>query len=213
MKKLLLLAAASLLLVVPAGANFTVKDSTGATVTFSSTAVSGVNAPNVGGFDLGSNPVTTVVGASHNANSSVGGLLTIPVARTNGGSGRITDMLWVSYGGHTLMLQIRLWDKNPTGATGFVCTDGSAYASGTATDATNPDINMIAAPLTFTPKGPEGTITGDAKTYGYLTGLSIPFKNKDGTTTRNVYACIVTVSADTADASKRVSLSLSATQN
>lgn len=158
------------------------------------------------GFDSGSAPVQTATpnGSSHAAGSSVGGLFSIPVARVNGGGGIITSLSWISTGGATTQLLVRLWDKNPTGTT---CTDQTAFVE-SATD----DQHLLAAPFTMTPAAPAVT-TGDTNTYAATTGLTLSYKNQDSSATKNVYACVLTVATDTADESKAVYINLTGPQD
>lgn len=172
--------------------------------------VPGVNAyvtnnPNVGGFDSGPIQASeTPANSSHAAGTSVGGLFTLGVARTNGGSGIITNYAFKSSGGSTGSYVIRIWDKNPSNTT---CTDNSAF-SGSATD----DANLIVPPFTITPAAPAST-TGDSNTYAAVTQVSWDYKNADGTASQNVYACAVTVATDTADENKAVYMTVSGPQN
>lgn len=161
---------------------------------------------NVGGYDSGSAPNQTATpnSSSHAAGSSVGGLFSIPIARTNGGSGIITTLYWVSTGGATTQLQVRLWDKNPSGTT---CTDQVAFVEN-ATD----DVHLLAPPFTMTPAAPTGT-TGDTNTYAVVQGLTFTFKNQDTTPGKNVYACVQTLATDTADESHAVYINLTGVQD
>ena len=161
---------------------------------------------NVGGYDSGSFPIQTATpnSSSHAAGSSVGGLFSIPVARTNGGGGIITTFYWTSTGGATTQLLVRLWDKNPTNTT---CTDQTAFVE-SATD----DEHLLTVPFTMTPVAPANT-TGDSNTYASVTGLTLSFKNQDGTAGKNVYACVVTTATDTADESKAVYINATGPQD
>jgi hypothetical protein len=174
-------------------------------------SASGVAVPVTGSiaistYDSGAIRVSATPGSSsHAAGVSVGGLLSVPIARINGGSGIITSaMLWTSWGS-TQTYVLRVWQKNPTNST---CTDGTAFVS-SATD----DANLIGpGPVSVLLAAPANT-TGDAKTYAYLAPLSWDYKNSDGTTTQNVYACLVTNGADTPGASATLSLTMSGPQN
>ena len=161
---------------------------------------------NIGGFDSGSAPNQTATpnSSSHAAGSSVGGLFSVPVARTNGGGGIITTLYWVSTGGATTQLQVRLWDKNPTNTT---CTDQTAFVE-SVTD----DVHLLAPPFTMTPAAPTGT-TGDSNTYAVVQSLTLSFKNQDLTPSKNVYACVQTLATDTADESKAVYINLTGIQD
>ncbi len=159
-----------------------------------------------GSYDSGSSPVQTATpnNSSHAAGSSVGGLFSIPIARINGGSGIITSFYWASSGGAVTQLLVRLWDVKPASTT---CTDQVAYA-GNATD----DTHLIAQPFTVTPAAPAVT-TGDAKTYAGLGGLTLSYKNQDTSPTKNVYACVTTVTTDTADQNNPVYINLTGIQD
>lgn len=157
------------------------------------------------GFDSG--PITasaTPNSSSHAAGSSIGGLLPVPIARINGGSGILTGVNWMSAGGSTGTLVVRIWAKNPVNTT---CTDQTAYA-GSAVD----DAFLVTPPFSITPSAPAVT-TGDAKTYAAQTGLSLDYKNLDTSAGQNLYVCAVTVSTDTADESAKVTVTLSGPQN
>ena len=149
---------------------------------------------NVGGFDSGTSPTQTATPAnsSHTAGQSVGGLYSIPTARTAGGGGQLEQFMLISVGGDTPTLQVRLWDRKPTNSS-FACTDNAAYAAGSgSTGGTVPadQAHLLTPPFTVTLAAP-GTTTGDAYTYGsYSFVPPLSFKNQDGTTTQNVYACL-----------------------
>ena len=139
----------------------------------------------------------------HAAGSSVGGLFSIPVARTPGGGAIVTQFMWISSGGATTQLLVRLWDVKPSGST--TCTDQTAFVSN-ATD----DTHLITIPFTVTPAAPANT-TGDAKTYavnGFTPPISI--RNQDASQTQYVYACVLTTATDTADESAAVYVNLTA---
>ena len=161
---------------------------------------------NVGGYDSGSSPIQTATPAnsSHAAGVSIGGLFSIPIARTNGGSGIATTLYWTSTGGAVTQLLVRLWDKNPTNTT---CTDNTAFAE-SATD----DQHLLITPFTMTPAAPVNT-TGDTNTYITVAGLTLSFKNQDAVATKNVYACVLTTSTDTADENKAVYINLTGVQD
>jgi hypothetical protein len=157
------------------------------------------------GYDSGVVSATaTPANSSHAAGTSIGGLFTIQVARINGGSGIISNMLWKSTGGSTGTLVIRIWQKNPTGTT---CIDNSAFV-GSDTD----DAFLLTAPFAITPAVP-AIATGDAATYATLNGLFFDYKNSDTTLSMNVYVCAITIATDTLDQNKTIRLSLSGPQN
>lgn len=159
----------------------------------------------VGGYNSGPKVATaTPANSSHAAGVSVGGLFTVAAARTNGGSGTLTGILWKSTGGSTGQIVIRIWQKNPASTT---CTDNSAFA-GNDTD----DANLITAPFTLSPAAPAST-TGDANTYASLSGVSWDYVNGDTSPGTSLYVCAVTVATDTADQNKLVRVSLSGPQN
>jgi hypothetical protein len=171
--------------------------------------VPGVNAfvtsGSIGGYDSGPVSATaTPANSSHAAGTSIGGLFTIALARTAGGSGIITNLGYKSTGASTGQLVIRLWQKNPTGTT---CTDNVAFAGADADD-----VNLIIPPLSITPAAPAST-TGDANTYASVQGVTWDYKNVDTSPGQNLYACLVTVATDTADENKLVRLTLSGPQN
>lgn len=117
-----------------------------------------------GSFDSGAVSATaTPANSSHAAGVSVGGLFAVPVARTVGGSGIITNFNYKSTGGSTGALVARIWQKNPTGTT---CTDNSAFV-----DIDTDDANLITSPMTITPAAP-AAVTGDAATYVSISVVS-----------------------------------------
>jgi hypothetical protein len=143
--------------------------------------------------DSGAVAVTAAVNSSsHSAGQSLGGLISVPIARISGGAGIITQVAWVSPGGSTGQIVVRIWQRKPASTT---CTDNTAYA-GNATD----DLYLITPPFALTPAAPAVT-TGDSKTYASLTGQTFDFKNQDLAASVNLYACVITVSTDTADES------------
>lgn len=148
---------------------------------------------NVGGFDSGPVQATgTTNSSSHAAGSSLGGLITLPVARTSGGSGGISQITYKSGKGSTGQVLIRVWAHNPTNTT---CTDQTAFVGSTTDDA-----YLLTTPFPLTPAAPAVT-TGDALTYAtYLPGR-LSFVTSGNT---NIYACVLTVATDTTDESGTV---------
>lgn len=163
------------------------------------------NTVSVSGYDSGAITQTaTPANSSHAAGVSVGGLFSVAVARTNGGSGILTNIGYKSTGGSTGQLVVRIWQKNPANTT---CTDNTAFA-GSDTD----DAFLIAPPFSLTPAAPAST-TGDANTYGAIQGITWDYKNADTSPGTNLYLCAVTVATDTADENKLVRWTLSGPQN
>lgn len=157
------------------------------------------------GYDSGAvTAAGTVNSSSHSAGQSVGGLISVPIARIAGGSGIITNFSWTSPGGATVQYVVRVWQKNPASTT---CTDNSAFA-GNAND----DKNLIVPPFAITPAAPAST-TGDAKTYAAVTGVTWDYKNVDTSPGQNLYVCVVTTATDTADESTSPVVMLSGPQN
>lgn len=157
-----------------------------------------------GSYDSGTVSVAvTPANSSHASGTSVGGLLSVPVARTAGGSGIITNFGFKSSGGSTGNYVARIWQAKPTNTT---CTDNVAFA-GNATD----DKSLITfAPLSITPLAPAST-TGDSNTYAALPSLTLDYKISDQT--QNLYVCVVTVLTNTADDGAPVTVYLSGPQN
>jgi hypothetical protein len=155
----------------------------------------------VSGYDSGPVTATGVVNASsHAAGQSIGGLMTVNIARYYGGEGIITTFSLMSPGGSTGQYVVRLWAKNPVNTT---CADNTAF-SGSATD----DAFLIVPPFSVTPSAPAVT-TGDAKTYASLQGLTWDFRNQDANPGIGLYVCVVTVSTDTADESTSITVMMS----
>lgn len=158
-----------------------------------------------GGWESGPVTVTaTPSSSSHAAGVSVGGLLSVPLARTNGGSGIITGLSWKSVGGFAGSLVLRVWVKKPVNTT---CTDNVNFAGSDVDDAF-----LITIPFSITTSAPLNT-TGDASTYGTAAGLSFDYKNLDAPLTQMVYVCAVTNATDTADENNTVRITLSGPQN
>lgn len=157
------------------------------------------------GFDSGAvTALGTVNSSSHAAGTSVGGLISVPVARVAGGSGIITNFSWTSPGGATVQYVVRIWQKNPAGTT---CTDQTAFV-GNATD----DRQLIVPPFAITPAAPANT-TGDSKTYASVAGVTWDYKNADTSPGQNLYVCVMTTATDTADENSSPVVMLSGPQN
>ena len=160
---------------------------------------------NVGGFDSGPVQVSASVNSSsHSAGQSLGGLITLSVARTNGGSGGLSVIAYKSSKGSTGQVVMRIWDKSPANST---CTDNTAFA-GSATD----DAFLLVPPFALTPAAPAVT-TGDANTYASLLPGRISFVTSDTSAGNSLYACVVTVATDTTDESGSVYVTLSGDLN
>lgn len=156
------------------------------------------------GYDSGMVTATaTPANSSHAAGTSIGGLFSVSFFRVSGGSGEVGNLMWISSGGSTGALVVRLWQKNPSGTT---CTDNSAYA-GSATD----DANLIIPPFTITPSAPAVT-TGDAKTYATYQ-FTPPLSATNASSNTTLYACVTTVATDTADQNQAVRLGVSGPQD
>ena len=158
------------------------------------------------GYDSGSSASVFALpgSSSHATGTSIGGLFTIKLARSNGGSGEVENVTWASTGGATVSLLFRFWDKKPVAT----CNDGAAYVSSTADTAHNliqPQVMTVAAP----------TYTGtDPTTYGTLSfSPPMSFRNQDVTATQNIYACVLALATDTADDSSTVYLIATGPQN
>ena len=166
--------------------------------------------PALAQYDTGTTPVTQkgALAVSHPAGSSVGGLIALPVVRFNGGSGEIENLVWISVGGSTAPLTIRIWDKQPGSST--VCTDGSGFVSATGGA---DDSHLLVAPFIVTPVGAIPT-AGDNKTYAsyqFLPPLS--YKNQDANATQFVYLCAVTNTVDTLDNNGTIFVDATGPQN
>ena len=149
---------------------------------------------NVGGYDSGTSPAQTATpaNASHPAGQSVGGLFSVPLARANGGGGQLEQITFMSVGGDTPTLLVRVWDRKPTSGS-FACADNAAYVAGSTTD----DSHLLTPPFTVTLVAPT-TATGDAKTYGYAVfSPPLSFKNQDSATTQDLYVCALATSTFT----------------
>ncbi len=158
------------------------------------------------GFDSGPVQVTspTLNAGSYSAGMSLGGLFSVAIARTNGGSGGLALIGYKSTAGSTGQVVFRIWQKNPAGTT---CTDHTAFV-GSATD----DAQLLIAPFALTPAAPAVT-TGDAATYAVLLPGRLSFVNSDTSPGKNLYVCVLTVATDTADESSTVAVRLSGDLN
>ena len=151
----------------------------------------------------------TVANSSHASGTSVGGLLTVPLARIAGGGGLLTQVGWTSVGGHSSAMLVRIWQRLPANTT---CKDNTAYVGSTADDQ-----YLVVPPLALTPAAPAPT-TGDAKTYATVnpftsSGAGATFKNSDLAATNNLYVCVVTNATDTADQATQPWITLSGILN
>lgn len=166
--------------------------------------------------DSGAVSASATPSGTHSAGSSVGGLFSLPIARTAVSpfnSGIITSVLWKSTGGSTGALVARAWQRKPTNTT---CTDGSAFAGSDTDDA----FLIGGGPFSLTPAAPAAT-TGDTATYASSTGLTWDYANTDTTgsngnataPSQNIYMCFVTVSSDTVDVGHLVRVTVSGPQN
>ena len=163
------------------------------------------------GFDSGAVPgFGTVNSSSHASGVSVGGLITVPVARLAGNSGIITNFQWVSPGGATNAYTVRVWQKLPSHTT---CLDNTNYVGDAGANGRLPDdASLVTTPFTITPAAP-GSTQGDAKTYASVTVVSWDYKNADSSPSQNIYVCVVANATDTADENTSPYVLLSGPQN
>ena len=187
---------AALVAATPAGSNIIGKVGIDQTTPGTTNGVV-INSGNTGGFDSGPVQATGAVNASsHAAGTSLGGLITLAVARTSGGSGGISQIVYKSGKGSTGQVVLRIWAHNPTNTT---CTDNTAFVGSTTDDA-----YLITPPFALTPAALAVT-TGDALTYAALLPGRLSFVTSGNT---NLYACVLTVTTDTADESGSVYVQL-----
>lgn len=156
-------------------------------------------------YDSGVVAVTATPVGTISAGNAITNLLTVPIARSNGGSGIITNFSFISSGGNTGQTLIRIWQKLPAGTT---CTSGVPYA-GNAAD----DLSLVTMKPQILAPAQAANVTGDAKAYGVLQNLTWDYKNNDTVLSKNLYVCLVTVSNDIGDASTQVTVLMSGTQN
>jgi hypothetical protein len=150
---------------------------------------------NVGGYDSGTAPVQTAtpVSASHPAGQVVGGLFSVPMLRTAGGSGELEYISIISMGGDATTLQVRAWDRKPTNSA-FACSDNAAYADGSGstggTVGADQSHMLPGFPQSVLIAAPSNT-TGDAKSTGYIAFVPpISVHNGDATPTQDIYVCL-----------------------
>ena len=151
-----------------------------------------------------------VVSGSHAAGYSVGGLFTMALPRTaggsapNGGEGAITVVGVRSTAGNTAGYQVYLFNAKPSSASG--CQDNAMFTLAAA-DA----LNLIGtSPITLTGAVPS---TVDTASYAYLSGIYFSYNNTDSPGTANVYGCIVAAATDTTDPGSTIALGLSGPQD
>lgn len=161
--------------------------------------------PNLGGFDVLNAPTSgpTVQNAAYAAGNSEAGLLTIAAARTNGGSGIISNIALQSVGGSTNTIWIYLFSKSPAST----CTDKAAFVW---SNADRPYL-IGGAPLSVTLGGAPGA--WDTATYAALSNLTLNFKNADTTASPNIYACLVTGGSVTPATTTDLKLTIGNTQD
>lgn len=162
------------------------------------------NSSHAAGAALGCSSLGTAFASCAAATGKNSGVLVLPIAGAPGGDGIAYHIFYKSVGGSTGQAVVRLWGRQPTNTT---CQDNTAFA-GSDTD----DAFLLAPPFSITPAAPAVT-TGDSATYADVQNLTIGYKNLDLTSAINVYACIVTVSTDTADENNAIRLYGVATQN
>lgn len=132
-------------------------------------------------------------GGSHAAGSAVGSLFAIPVARSQGSSGRITAFMLTDQGGTTGQLIVRIYQWKPTTTT---CTDGSAFSSSTPDNA-----ELISGPFAVTPTK-LSVLTGDTNSYAGVTNTNLDYDQSDAIATngvpanQNLYVCLQTVTTE-----------------
>jgi hypothetical protein len=144
-----------------------------------------------------------VANSSHAGGTSIGGLTAINAARNAGLGGWITGFNMISPGASVGSYVVRLYQSSPA-AGAFACADNAAFV-----DTSAAKLLLIAPPFTIAPAAP-GSTTGDAATYGQIANVAWPFL---ASVNQNVYACVVTVSADTADQANPLILGLDVVQN
>jgi hypothetical protein len=147
-------------------------------------------------LNTGSAPVQTftAANASHVAGKGVGAqtattlgaLISVPIARAPGGSGLALQLQVDSAGGDTAALQVRIWDVLPS--VGTTCEDNTAFVSNASDDS-----HLITPPFLLSALAAPTNTTGDAKTYASISwSPPLSFRNQDATTrTNNVYICLV----------------------
>lgn len=164
------------------------------------------NSSHAAGTALGCTSAGTGYANCAASSGNQSGLFVLPLAGIEGGDGIIYHLAYKSVGGSTGQIVIRLWARLPSNTT---CKDNTAFAGSDADDAY---LLAAANALQPSPSAPAVT-TGDSATYVDLANLTIGYKNFDLTPTRYVYACVVTVSTDTADENNAIRLTANATQN
>jgi len=157
----------------------------------------------VGGYDSGPvSAVATPANSSHAAGTSVGGLYTIAIARTTGGSGLVNNLIYKSTGGSTGNLTAVIWRKLPANTT---CTDNVAFAPSDVDDA-----DLITAPVSIAPVAVAGYTTA---TFAQISSVAWSYTNTDTSPSKNLYVCVVTVATDTADENAQIRVTLSGAQD
>jgi hypothetical protein len=130
--------------------------------------------------------VPTVTTSAYAANDVIGGVISMPVFRTAGGSGVLSELSVHFLGtSQTPELAVYIFEVNPNQA-GTTTTDNGAVAFG------NLDWTNLVDIYSITP----ATANGITKSFG-AANMSVPVKNRDGTPTTNLYAVVVTKAAVT----------------
>lgn len=177
-----------------------------ATSAFSQGVVPTVNTSDTTNANSGAVTVSVTPAAGlHAAGAALGGLITIPIARIDGGGGTVMSVLLTEGWAGTNPVQVRLWQKLPAATT---CTDNVAFAAN-ATD----DLSLIGSGwFTLTPAAPLSAV-GDTKTYASLTGIAFNFKNTDTSSSKNLYACLQATATGETPAGSALTFSLAGPTN
>jgi hypothetical protein len=133
---------------------------------------------NVGGFEFDKDVTPTIQNAAYVAGNALGGLQTVSVFRTAGGSAKLNNISLWSKGGATVNVTFYIFTSNPTSST---CTDKAAFSLNAA------DVAKLIAttPPVLTPHvvGSGTTDTADA--------WQSPVSMSNGDSTTNIYVCLV----------------------
>lgn len=136
------------------------------------------------------------------AGEALGGLVTLSMARTNGGSGTLTNLGIQSNSGQTPTLWVYAWSKQPAST----CTDQQPFVM----QASDRPYLLPNFPQPVTLSNPGSWETG---TYGLLSDLNSQFVNHDTSPGKNVYVCLVTATALTPGSTTDLTVNANAIQD
>lgn len=140
----------------------------------------GGSSGNVGGYSTVVSAAPAVQASAYSIGQSLGGLFSLNLARTNGGSGTLTDLRIRSKSGQAFAGWVYAWTKQPT----TTCTDQATFVSNDADAA----YALPGFPQAFTMNVPGSWETAS---YGQIPNINMQFVNQDTTPGKAIWFCIV----------------------